>query len=215
MQGDQAYAESHVMASHVDALGRFGEFVMFVLMWTAGDYQQGLVGKCSLCIANDPIAKAYDQPADSDCPGCFGTTFEGGWRAQIIRPAILTDRNTETKETRRGEVVTDAVSIETTSDFFSRSGDFMFRQDGTRWQMDQMDTITIRTGMEHPTQDQTIGGLIPSAKMEDDVAATVHVLDPPAARVRQMLERASLDRHLMLDTTRQDIVRAPLVPARI
>lgn len=210
MQQDQWYAEAHVAASHVDALYRFGEYVMFVLLWAAEDYERGLVGKCP-CIAGDRIAQAYDQPSPFECPMCFGTTFQGGWRAKIIRPAILTDRNTETSETRRGEVTQDAVSIETTNDFFARRGDYMFRADGNRYQLDQMETITVRSGMQMPTQGQTIGGMISGARMED-INSVAHKIPPDRHALQERLHLASLDPHLAEGVARHDQVRAPLVP---
>lgn len=214
MAQDQDWAESHVTASHHDALYRFGEYVMFTLLWTAKDAEDGLVGPCTNCMGGR-ISQAYDEVPDPYCTRCYGTTFEGGFRAQIIRPAIVTDRNTETKEAQRGEFTLDAVSIETTSDFFSRSGDLMFRADGSRYQMDQMDTVVIRSGFSHPQQVETVGGVIPSAKLEANLAAPAHRIPPAGDVLAQMLAAASQDRHLVTGVHRQDVVRGPLVPPRL
>jgi len=214
MAQNQPWAEEHIAASHVDALYRYGEFVMFVLLWHSDDYERGEVKRCPVCIDGDPLSVGYDRSPSNDCPACFGTSFEGGYRARIVRPAIIGDRNVETRETQRaGQVTTETLSLQTTSDFYARTGDFMFRADGTRYQLSQMETQVVRSGFEHPGQEQSVGGLINTATLESNLSALAHRLPPTEAVVRTTLEQASMDRHLVVGTGRFDDVRGSLVPA--
>ena len=214
MVQDQQWAEEHVTASHVDSLYRYGEFVVFTMLWNSNDYERGEVGRCTRCIQGNPLSVGYDQTADPDCPNCFGTSFEGGFRNQIVRPAIISDRDPDTREDRRaGEVTVERLTIQTTSDFYVRTGDYMFRADGTRYRLGQMETQVVRSGFNHPGQEQSVGGLINSATLESDVASVGHRIPPDDATVAQMLAEASLHPHLVVGTGRFDIERAPLVPA--
>jgi hypothetical protein len=78
---------------HNQALYSVGEMVMFVLMWHVEDHLKGYVRRCPRCFNGDDAraAKVYEQSTVNKCPMCYGTTFEGGVRAKIIRPAIITD----------------------------------------------------------------------------------------------------------------------------
>lgn len=210
---DQQWAEEHVAASHVDALYRYGEFVVFTMLWTSNDYERGDVGRCTRCFHGDPLSVGYDQAADLDCPVCYGTSFEGGFRAQVVRPAIVSDRDPETREDRRaGEVTVERISVQTTSDIYVRTGDYMFRSDGTRYRLGQMDTEVIRSGFDHPGREQNVGGIITSATLESDRSSLSHRLPPDSFRVAEMLGQASLHPHLVVGTGRFDITRGPLIP---
>lgn len=213
MAQDQPWAEEHVTASHVDALYRYGEWVMFVLLWTAKDLEAGLVTRCPVCRLGDPLSVGYGSAGSTpDCPACFGTTFEGGYRARIVRPAIISDRNTETREDRRaGQVETESLSLQTTADFFCHAGDFMFRVDGTRYQLGQMDTQVIRSGFEHPDQEQSVGGVVNAAALESNGSTLAHRLPPEPEEVASILAEASLDGHLVVGSGRFDEVRGYLV----
>lgn len=215
MQQDQGWAEEHVTASHVDALYRYGEFCMFTLLWTSQDSERGEVGPCSFCVTSNPLAVGYGgQATDQDCSHCFGTGYEGGFRARIVRPAIVSDRDADTKEDQHlGEVTTETLNVQTTADFYVRTGDFMFRQDGTRYRLAQMETEVIRSGFDHPGHEETVGGVIRTATLESDVASRAHLLPPSAEEVRATLQTASMHRHIVTGLARLDIIRAPLVPA--
>ena len=54
----QDWAGHWVANSHYEALFQFGEFLLFTLMWTVADFEQGLVGRCQSCFVNDRHAEA-------------------------------------------------------------------------------------------------------------------------------------------------------------
>lgn len=216
MQQDQPWAEQHVQASHVDALYRYGEFVMFILLWTAQDHEDGLVASCQVCVLGDRLSAGYGgRSGDPDCPSCYGTSFEGGYRARIVRPAIVSDRDVETRQDRRlGEVEGERLSLQTTSDFYVRTGDLMIRANRQRYTLSQMESEVIRSGFDAPSQVESTGGQVGAATLVSDVGSSIYRFPPTDEQVRLRLEQASLSRHLALGVTRQDELRGPLVPPR-
>jgi hypothetical protein len=208
---DMDFAEQHIRDEHTDALYRFGEFAMFVLMWHAQDYDAGLVGRCTVCMpADDRISRAYQQTPQERCPGCFGTTYEGGFRAQVIRPSLWTDRRPDTIESARGTFLTDTVTIETTGDFTLRHRDYVLRTDGLRYSTEEMTEQVVRSGFDSPTAIQSVGGLIASARMEDR-ASVVHLIPPTTAELRTILSRAN-DRLTPFDFSAYEVTdRGPLI----
>ena len=199
---------SHLSDHHVSALYSMGEYVMFVLMWQVSDFKAGLVGRCPTCYgARQRVSEAYKQAPDSKCLDCFGTTLEGGYRARIVRPALVSDSTSgETKMAKRGEVTTDALTLETTTDFFSRTGDYLIRADGTRYQLQEMTTLVVRSGFGFPSLSLSVGGLIPGARLED-VSSVVYKIPPSPAEANALLSALALDRHTPRDVTAEDVVR--------
>src|SRR5258708_66990 len=88
----RSYAVEQERMRHNQALYAYGEYAMFALMWTIRDLEHGRVQRCSRCFEdvglNDRIADTYKQANLRLCPVCFGTSFEGGYRALIIRPSL-------------------------------------------------------------------------------------------------------------------------------
>ena len=210
------YVVKHLSDSHDQVLYRLGEYAMFVMMWHVADFEAGLVQRCPTCYNPSPdterIARAYGgQPDRSKCPDCFGTSFDGGIRARVIRPAVISDVNTETITARRGEVTTDIVAVETTSDIFVRTGDYLFRADGTRYRCVEMSTLTIRSGFDVPERDENVGGIIPSAKLEDPASVT-YSIPPGPIEVHDTLHSLTLGRHVPTDIVALDYAPGPLVP---
>ena len=212
MLQEQPFAEQHVQASHLDALFRFGEFVAFILKWSATDFERGLVERCPACVQGDRVSAAYDSARVPDCPECLGTSYAGGWRAWIVRPAILADRDPETtKDRRAGEIERETINLQTTSDFYTRPGDLMVRSSGHRYRLGQMDTEVIRSGFNQPRQRDITGGKIGRATLESDSVSIEKAI--PMAQIKERIRTASLSGHLALGVTWQDEMRAPLVPA--
>lgn len=211
---DQPWAESHIRASHLDALLRYGEFVMFVLLWRSQDFEDGLVGHCPVCVLGDRLSAGYgDRTGDPDCLACHGTSFEGGWRARIVRPIIISDRDVETRDDRRtGETESERLSLQTTSDFYIRTGDLMIRSDGRRYLMSQMEQEVIRSGFHSPRQAETTGGQVGSVTLVSDVGSSIYRFPPEQAAVTAALESAAMTRHLVARVGFSDEVRGPLVP---
>lgn len=134
---------------HTDALYRFGEYTMFVLLWHVVDFEAGIVRRCPTCfLSYGEVARAYGQTANSMCKDCYGTTFQGGYRAKIVRPAIWDIGAERQSKAQRGEVVLNTAQIQSTPDFKLKIGDYAFRGDGTRWQIKSLGVNRLNTGFE-------------------------------------------------------------------
>jgi hypothetical protein len=205
----QPWAVQQEHLRHDQALFTVGEYAMFVLMWHNLDFEAGLVARCARCyVAAGKIGEVYKQPTKNRCPECFGTTYEGGFKARIVRPAIFADTDEEETVDRRGVIHRQNVSIESTSDFRIRAGDFCFRADGTRWWLRGATTVRLRSGFGYPSQeDSALNINISQASLEDD--DTVAYLIPPSeADLASILVSGS--RH-PLDFTAVEEIRAPLI----
>lgn len=217
MPRPQPYALAHLSDSHNQVLYQFGEYVILAMMWRVPDFEAGLVERCPVCATGegdvqDRIAKAYGYQSDrTACPSCFGTTFDGGIRARVVRPAIISDRETATVIGNRGEVTTDTVAIETTSDVFIRTGDYVFRSDGTRYRTVEMSNLVVRTGFESPNREESIGGVISSARLEDP-ASVAYAIPPDAEGLKRILIDLNVGRHLPSALSALDYTPGPLIP---
>ena len=180
MPDPQAYSIDQERYRHDEALAMFGEYAMFILFWDHEDHEQGLVDRCPTCyVAYGKIAETYNQSSKAKCPDCFGTTYEGGYRAKIIRPSLWDATEDSERERSRGKVTLQSASIQSTSDFRLRVGDFLFRGDGTRWQVESMATNHLRTGFDMPNSIETpVGYNFGEVRREEDTS--VAFLIPPS-----------------------------------
>lgn len=181
----QNWAVEQERQRHQQALYMVGEPALFLLMWRVEDFNAGLTTQCPRCRATDGglnarIETVYQQPLSAVCPYCFGTTFYGGVRAKIIRPAIFTDIDEDERRQARGVVHPESCMVETTHDFRSRTGDYVCRADGSRWMLSTPSRVQLRTGFTHPVQgEQSIGyARIPAAR-EDESSVAFQI--PPVA----------------------------------
>lgn len=213
----QVHQHVEMVRSHNEVIFKMGEYALFLLFWHLSDFTAGLVDRCPTCYSTgrrgnqDRIADAYGQSRDSRCPDCYGTTFRGGLRAAIYRPAIISDKDTETIRTNRGEFATDSVAIEATSDFYSRTGDIVVRSSGARYRMDEMSTIIVRSGFASQDNDLSVGGVIPRAQLEDP-ESWVYQIPPNTTDVVAILQGLSAGRHMPVSTDALDEIHGPLVP---
>jgi hypothetical protein len=197
---------------HTQALYQIGEPALFVLMWKVEDFEAGYTSRCPRCRANDGsvdsrIEAVYRQTLTATCPWCFGTTFTGGVRAKIIRPAIFTDVDEDERKSARGVVHPESCQVETTEDFRSRTGDYVFRQDGSRWQLGAPTRIQLRTGYQHPSQGaNSIGYGRITASREDEASVAFQI--PPN---RQELQ-GWLAAPAQWPGSSNDLVSGPLIP---
>lgn len=160
IRDQQNWAEVSERRSQTEAMFRYGEYTMFVLMWNLQDLLDGLVGRCQRCyLAYGKVADAYGQAAQSNCPDCFGTTFEGGYRARVVRPAVWEDTNEDFKPGQRGEIVSNNTTVQTTPDIRIRTDDYVFRADGTRWEARNPSGQSVRTGFGFDAQDRQIANV--------------------------------------------------------
>jgi hypothetical protein len=211
----QSWAVQQERQRHEQALYMVGEWAVFYLMWHQADQAAGLVGRCSRCYpATDGVTQrvsaVYNQPTQNRCPVCFGTTFDGGFRARIIRPAILSDADESDRPGKRGSMHPANLTVESTPDFRAREGDFVLRADGSRWRLGGMSRVQLRTGFEHPNQaDNSITYNNTSGKLED--RTSVAYLLPPAdpAQLRMVLSQPL---RFPGDFTFFERINGPLIP---
>jgi hypothetical protein len=188
----QNWAVQQERMRHNEALYYVGEWVFFVLMWTEIDFSNGLVARCSRCWTpggkQERISEAFKQPMQNECPACFGTTFDGGYRARIVRPAMITDVEETEKQDRRGSAHPAGVQVQTTHDFRSRPGDFMFRPDGTRWRLTDAQRLQVHTGYQPVDQASMNVSYTLRAGLEEK-GSVAYLLPPDLTTARAVLNQ--------------------------
>lgn len=207
----QRFAVDQERFRHDGALYQYGEYATFVLMWSLPDFEAGLVDRCPKCyVAVDRAAEAYGQPARRKCDSCFGTTFEGGYRAKIVRPSLWDHNERDRREHVKGEIEVSTASVQSTADFQMRTGDYIIRADNGRWQVRSKGTNHLRTGFETPTGIRTALGYNFGQVTLEDQAAVVYTIPPVSAdEVALLLDQSG--RRAPVDFTTFDEVRGPLV----
>jgi hypothetical protein len=205
----QDWAVAQEIYRHDQALYMVGEYAMYVLLWTASDYAAGLVGLCLTC-ASDPISKAYGQPTRNKCPDCYGTRFEGGYRALIVRPSLFIDGDDGQNFSARGVVAPQGgIMIETTTDFRVHSGDYCLRATGERFQLSAPKRATVRTGFA--TVHQATAGFaynVMDAAVEDETSVA-YMIPPAITPLITILSRTGNIPQAFSDV---EVLRAPLIP---
>lgn len=209
----QDWAIQQERQRHIQAMYQVGEPALFVLMWKVEDFEAGYTTRCQRCrSAEDTITArieaVYKQPLTARCPFCFGTTFEGGVRAKIVRPTIFTDVDEDERKSARGIVHNESVTVESTDDFRSRTGDFVFRQDGSRWQLSTPTRVQLRTGYQHPTQQiSSIGYSRITANREDTSSVAFEIPPNP-----QELQAWLTEGLYWPAPNSNDMISGPLIP---
>lgn len=208
----QDYAVLQERQRHTEALYQFGEYTMFVVLWRIQDHTAGHVDRCPRCfIAYGKTAEVYQQPAQNDCPECFGTTFEGGYKARLVRPALWDDtKDDHSPNHARGEVIRSMATIQTTDDFYLRTNDYAFRGDGTRWQVKAGAEVALQTGF-HPSSPASavVGYTFANAAREDE-SSVAFSIPPTTEEVQAIL--SPQHPHYPQDFAEFEVVRGPLVP---
>lgn len=147
LQQPSDYDIAQEQQRHDDAIHWYGEMSCFILWWHPRDFEDGLVGRCSDCyIPFGDIADAYRQPSQKKCPTCYGTSFEGGIKRLLYRPALWSITPEKEGVVKRGEVDIERGVIEMLSNISCRQGDVVVRADGSRWVMGQPKWQEITTG---------------------------------------------------------------------
>lgn len=204
----QRWAVDQERQRHNQALYTLGEYTMFCLMWHLEDYEEGLVSRCPQC-ATSRTATAYHQPERNLCTNCFGTTFDGGFKALIVRPAIFSDTDEGQQYQARGVVASDDLNMESTTDFRVRSGDYCFRSTGHRFYLRVPERVTLRTGFATPYQRaMAVGYNHAHASLEDH--STVSYTIPP--KEDDLISLLSVSSTEPVDFSAYEIIRSPLIP---
>lgn len=213
----QPYARKSERRSHEEAIFAFGEYALFVLMWNIEDFDAGRVERCSRCQslagatdeAAEMIFEAFQAPAEDQCPNCLGTTFEGGWKAKIVRPSIWDYREEIWSQTARGLVQNLQGSVQTTSDFFMRNGDVILRADGTRWRTSDGTPTRIADGFGTPSRaDSNLGYSYAQVNRDEDTTLLIE----PTTRSELTALLETVGKHWPTDTSDVDQIRGPLIP---
>lgn len=207
----QDWAITQEIQRHDQALFTIGEYAVFALLWHEQDFTAGRVGRCPTCyLAEGVVASAYAQPSQNRCPDCYGTSFEGGLRALIYRPALFTEVDEDEQKAQRGIVRPAALNVESTHDFRVLHGDYVFRADGRRFMLRTPERTTLRTGFGTPFQStSSIGYAMARAALEDPKASVAYDIPPDATTLKATL---GLARYTPFDFTPFEQVNAPLVP---
>ena len=200
-----------IAAQHNEqALYSYGEYTIFFLMWRPDDFDAGLVKKCRRCQTQSPVFKSWEQPTTSKCPDCFGTTFEGGFKARLVRPAIWKPVVQRNEEARRGEVHLQQSAVYTDRTFRLRNGDYLVKADNTRWRM-RMNAHFMEHSGFGPVDNvrNLIGYRYDEINLEEPASSPATLLPPTdLADVQTLLEVGSP--HLPLNESTNEIVRGPL-----
>lgn len=194
---------------HEDALWQLGELCMFVLLWSVEDHAAGWVRKCTTCETNTRIHEVYNQPKQNKCPDCFGTNFEGGYRAVIIRPTIISDHDPGESLGSRGVSHTTNIMSESTTDFRVREGDYLFRADNTRYRLRTPASANMRTGFGTPYNTLNAVGYHLNQGSLEDQTSVAYIIPPQADDLRYILHNAI---RIPQDKSRWEHIRAPLIP---
>lgn len=201
---------------HDQVLFSLGEYAMFTLLWHLQDFEDGLVGRCAVCSGQPgssqaAVAAVYKQPVINKCPSCYGTTFQGGIKAQIVRPAIFGDADQAEQLTARGVVHPEDIQVESTADFRVRTGDYAFRSTGERYYLRAPRRTTLRTGFGTPTQaTAAINYNLARASLEDPNASVAYLMPPTSAALSSALQNASAG--YPADFAALEQINGPLIP---
>lgn len=204
------YSITQEVQRHDDALWHYGELAMFCLLWSNQDHLDGYVDRCSTCyLANDRVASAYKQGDRNKCPNCYGTTFEGGYRALIVRPIIISDGDPGEVKTPRGISHPMGLTFESTTDFRVRAGDYLFRADGDRFQLRTPTVSQLRTGFAtpHPSLD-AIGYHLNQGHKEDETSVA-YIIPPNEEELEEILTQ---EIRLPYDFSEHEDIRGLLRP---
>lgn len=207
----QKYAVDQERYRHEDALYHFGEYAIFVLLWRIQDHEAELVARCSTCFTDfGEINETYQQPTIRKCPDCFGTTFEGGFKAKIVRPSLWDFHEADDKTDRagRGEMIAQGASVQATADFRLRTGDYILRGDGSRWQMKTIASSHLREGFEVPSTERTALGFNFGVCNREDESSVAYIIPPLQDDLIDLLDVAYM--RYPADFSDVEIVRGPL-----
>lgn len=206
----QSWAIEQERRRHNEALYQFGESTMFCLLWHILDFNSGLVERCPTCYeAMGEIAEVYGQPSKNKCLDCFGTSFEGGFKALIVRPAIFSDSDESESVTKRGLAHPQTLSIDSTPDFRIRTGDYCFRATGERYYLRAPERVTVRSGFGEPSQLNAAIAYNHANAAEEDPTSVAYKIPPSNDEIAMILGQRS---RVPRNWSTYEVIRAPLIP---
>jgi hypothetical protein len=208
------WAVTQEQERHNQVLWEYGELAIFALLWHLEDFTAGLVGRCQTCYLGETsvqarISEAYGQGDQYKCKDCFGTTFEGGYKAIIVRPTLFSDTDKDQKTHSRGLVNADEVDIESTADFRIRTGDYCIRATGDRFFLRVPQRVTLRTGFGVPWQSTAAVTYSHARAVIEDPEDVSYIIPPDNDRARDILVAVA---RYPLNRSQYEDIRAPLIP---
>jgi hypothetical protein len=211
----QNWAIEQERQRHDEAIYWVGEYAFIALMWHTVDFELGLVGRCYTCFntgdtIQDRVTAVYKQPTKFLCPDCYGTTYEGGYRALLVRPFIFVDADESERQDRRGSVHPMSLTAESTWDFRSYEGDYLFRRDGSRYRVTMQPSRTmLRTGFAHPSQQATTLGYGRMTIGYEEVDTVAYTIAPNGVAVSNILNVSSPEQPA--DFSSVEVINGPLI----
>lgn len=198
-------------ARHEEALYAHGEYGLIVILWDLADHERGYVQRCPVCYANyGKTADAYGQSANSNCLPCLGTTWEGGWKAKIVRPTLWEFTDEDQEESARGEVYRQNASVQFPWDFNAGLETYICRGDGTRWKIvEQPQGTYVRAGFGTPTMSVSNVALTSTRVVLQDESRVIYELAPLAPELNPILQ--ALNRRYPVDLQDIEEIRAPIL----
>jgi hypothetical protein len=211
---------------HNEAVMWYGEYSIFAMLWNIEDFTAGRVVRCPNCFTTGTtkagiIASAYGQANIYKCPFCYGSTFWDptpgitlpGLRARIVRPTLWTTNDDEWKTERQGQMILSDAKVQATSTFRLRSGDYIFKADGTRWRVQDRTTNAIITGFQ-PANDirAMVAYLYPRVIREDESNVCYTIPPLGATNVINILDVSPVPNYpVTFETILPDVVNGPLI----
>lgn len=169
LHNQHPYSLTQEQLRHDDAVHWYGEMTAFILWWSVIDFESGDVERCSVCYTPlGDVADVYKQSPESKCSGCFGTTFEGGFRAIVYRPALWSFSEGAEEVRRRGFTSSASCNIQTVSGIRIRDNDIAVRSDGTRWRLDAPRVKLITTGFGPNSVRNDLIGSVVTGNLDDE-----------------------------------------------
>jgi hypothetical protein len=196
---------------HDQALYLYGEYVYVVMLWHVKDAEANNIPRCSRCyLSQGAIADTYKQASDSKCPDCFGTTWEGGYRARVVRPMLIAiSTDDDVAKTPRGEETPSGVSIQLPSDIRPRHGDYIFRGDGIRWIIDNPALTPLHTGFGIVNATNSVLGYLNATVRQEAVSSVAYIIPPDP---HQLVESLTLFApRVPKDFSEFEDIRGPLI----
>jgi hypothetical protein len=162
---------------HDQALYRYGEYAIFVTMWTMQDFEAGLVARCSTCYQpQGALEGTWQQPAYFKCPNCLGTSFQGGYKAILVRPSLWQWNEPTLSMVQRGVINTNTATVQSTSDFRLQPKDYIIRGDGSRWQSQEVSGDHLDTGFGTQSGIWNATAFIYSNVTREDESSPIYLL---------------------------------------
>lgn len=175
-------------ARHDQALYRLGEYAIFVLMWQMQDFTLGLVGRCTTCfVPQGALEDTWAQPAYFKCPDCYGSGFEGGYKAVLVRPSLWSWDEPVQQQVARGVINTNVAQVQTTADFRLQPKDYVIRGDGSRWQAQQVEGEHLDTGFGTQAGPWNAVGFSYANVTREDESSPVYMLPLAESYIQEVI----------------------------